>query len=133
MKDVSLIANAKEETAMGHFGRITSLKDLPSDKKMIAYIKEAMQLNDEGKKLVKRKPTVTTQFVVPDYIIKAIKKNKKAFAPFDAFPQSHKKEYALWIDEAKTEETKSKRIAQTIEWLEEGKPRNWKYMDKYKK
>jgi uncharacterized protein YdeI (YjbR/CyaY-like superfamily) len=133
MKDVSLIANAKEETAMGHFGRITSLKDLPSDKKMIAYIKEAMQLNDEGKKLVKRKPTVTTQFVVPDYIIKAIKKNKKAFATFDAFPQSHKKEYALWIDEAKTEETKSKRIAQTIEWLEEGKPRNWKYMDKYKK
>ena len=133
MKDVTLIANAKEETAMGHFGRIASLKDLPSNKKMIAYIKEAMQLNDEGKKVVKTKPATTTEFIVPDYIIKAIKKNKKAFTTFDAFPQGHKKEYVLWIDEAKTEETKNKRIVQTIEWLEVGKPRNWKYMDKYKK
>lgn len=64
---------------MGHMGRITSLKDLPADKKMIAYITEAMQLNELGIKLpAKAKSTEKKEIAVPDYFRKALTKNKKA-------------------------------------------------------
>lgn len=131
MKDKTLMQNAKSESAMGHLGKITSLKDLPSDKKMISYIKEAMKLNDEGVKLPPRgKASQKKDVVVPDYFLKALKKNKTAFNVFDDFSPSHKREYVEWITEAKTEETRSRRIATAIEWMSEGKPRNWKYMKK---
>ncbi len=131
MNDPTLILNAKSETAMGHLGRITSLKDLPSDKKIIGHIKEAMKLNNEGIKVVKAKPTTNEELIVPDKILKAIKKNNTAYKTFEAFSASNKKEYIYWITEAKTEATKEKRLAQAIEWMAEGKPRNWKYMKKY--
>ena len=127
----SLMENAKGETAMGHLGRIASLKDLPFDKKIIGYIKEAMKLNDEGIKVVKAKPVKEKESVVPEDVVSSIKKNKKAFATFSAFSASNKKEYIQWITEAKTEATKEKRLIQAIEWMAEGKPRNWKYMKKY--
>lgn len=127
MKDQVLVANAKTEEAMGHLGRITSLKNLPSDKKMIAWIKEAMKLNDEGKKITRPKPTQRKELEMPVYFTKALQKNKKAKQVFDNFAYSHKKEYLQWVIEAKTEETKNKRIALAIEWIAEGKLRNWKY------
>lgn len=130
MKDKSLMENAKGETAMGHLGRITRLEDLPSDKKMIAYIREAMKLNDAGIKVVKKKPTTTTELVVPDYFLKELKKNKAARNTFETFSPSNKKEYVMWITEAKTEDTRVKRMEQALEWMAEGKPRNWKYMKK---
>jgi uncharacterized protein YdeI (YjbR/CyaY-like superfamily) len=128
MKDPSLMANAKSEMAMGHLGRITSLKDLPSDKQMIAYIKEAMKLNDEGLKVKKEKSTVKKEIKTPEDLMIALKKNKKAFTIFEKFPPGHKKEYILWIEEAKREETRKNRIEQTVVWVAEGKQRNWKYM-----
>ncbi len=82
MKDKVLMENARSESAMGHLGRITSLKDLPSDKKITAWIKEAMKLNEEGKKVVKAKPVVKKDLVIPAYIPLAIKKNKKAWGIF---------------------------------------------------
>ncbi len=127
MKDKALHEIAKSEVAMGHLGRITSLKDLPADKKIIGWIKEAMKLNDEGKKLVKVKPAEKKELMVPDYFIKAVQKNKKALAVFEAFTPGCKKEYVQWITEAKTEETRNKRLAQAIEMMAEGKKRNWKY------
>jgi len=126
MKDPVLMDNARAETAMGHLGRITSLKDLPADRKISAWIKEAMKLNEEGIKLAKPK-TASTPAAVPDYFLNAIRKNKKAFATFQKFPPSHIKEYVVWITEAKREETREKRIEQAIEWMAEGKDRNWKY------
>ena len=131
MKDKKLMANAKSETAMGHLGRITSLKDLPSDKVLLSYIKEAKKLNDDGVKL-SAKPVANEkkELVVPNYFQKALKKNKPALKIFEGFSPSHKREYVEWITEAKTEETRNKRIATTIEWLSEGKPRNWKYIKK---
>ena len=127
MKDKALLEIAKSELAMGHLGRITSLKDLPTDKKIIGWIKEAMKLNDEGKKLVKVKPVEKKELIVPDYFIKAVQKNKKAWTVFEAFTPGCKKEYVQWITEAKTEETRNKRLAQAIEMMAEGKKRNWKY------
>lgn len=131
MKDKVLMDNARSESAMGHLGRITSLKDLPSDKKITAWIKEAMKLNVEGKKIIKAKPVVKKDLVIPAYIPAAIKKNKKAWGTFEQFSPSAKKEYVEWITEAQSEETKNKRLSQAIEWMAEGKPRNWKYMKEY--
>lgn len=129
MKDKTLIANAKSESAMGHYGKITSIKDLPSDKKIIAHITDAMILNEKGIKLPPRKIiTAKKEIVVPDYFLKQLKKNKKAFTTFKNFSPSHKREYIEWVTEAKTDETKNRRMETAIEWMTEGKSRNWKYM-----
>jgi uncharacterized protein YdeI (YjbR/CyaY-like superfamily) len=131
MKDKTLVGNAELESAMGHYGKITSLKDLPPDKKIIAHIKEAMMLNDKGIKVPPRKATTTKkEIVVPVYFLKQLKKNKKALATFESFSPSHKREYVEWITEAKTDETKNRRMETAIEWMSEGKSRNWKYMKK---
>lgn len=129
MKDKTLMQNAKSESAMGHLGKITSMKDLPSDRKLISYIKEAVKLNDEGVKLPVKKKS-GKEISVPDYFLKTLKKNKAAFNTFNNFSPSHKKEYIEWITEAKTDETRNRRIVKAIEWMSEGKPRNWKYMKK---
>lgn len=131
MKDPVLKETAASEVAMGHLGKITSLKDLPSDKKITSWIKEAMKLNDDGVKMVKTKPVKTTELVVPSYFTKALQKKKKALSCFESFSASAKKEYVSWVDDAKSEDTRDKRMEQSIEWLAEGKPRNWKYMKKY--
>lgn len=127
MKDPILRETAQSEVAMGHLGRLTSLKDLPSDKKMTAWIKEAMKLNEEGKKVIKPKTAEKKELVVPDYFSKAISKNKKAQKKFDEGSYSFRKEYVLWVAEAKTEETRNSRLKTSIEWISEGKARNWKY------
>ncbi|HCY75395.1 MAG TPA: hypothetical protein DHV28_05700 [Ignavibacteriales bacterium] len=131
MKDKTLISNAESESAMGHYGKIKSLKDLPSDKKIISHIKDAMKLNDLGIKLPPRKvKSVKKELSVPDYFLKQLKKNKKAFTVFENFSTSHKREYVEWITEAKTDETKNRRMETAIEWMSEGKSRNWKYTRK---
>ncbi len=126
MSDKKFLENSKLESAMGHLGRITCLKDLPSQKVLIKYIKEAAKLNDSDVKLPSKKKE-KKELEIPDYFTKELKKNKKALAAFEAFSYSHKKEYVEWITEAKTEPTRNKRIATTLEWLAEGKSRNWKY------
>ena len=119
-------------TSMGHFGKLTSLDDLLPDKKIIALIKKAMKLNDEDVKLPQRIPVKkgSKTLEVPEFILKAIAKNKTAKSTFENFSYSHKKEYVEWITEAKTETTRQKRLKTTIEWLSEGKGRNWKYGEK---
>lgn len=129
MSNPTLQENAQGETAMGHLGRLTSIKDMPSDRSITADIKEAMKLNEQGIKLTK-KPTQKEEIPVPDYFKKALTKNKKAKTAFEEFSLSHRNEYVQWITEAKTETTRDKRMAQTIEWLSEGKSRNWKYTKK---
>ena len=117
----------KNKTAMGSFGRITSLKDLPSDKVMVGLIHQAMELNEKGVKVPKKPPTAKKDVVVPLDLSKALAKNKTAKSTFEKFSPSHKREYVEWIEEAKTEPTRNKRLATTVEWLSEGKSRNWKY------
>jgi uncharacterized protein YdeI (YjbR/CyaY-like superfamily) len=70
------------------------------------------------------------ELIVPDYFLKELRRNKAALNTFETFSPSNKKEYVMWITDAKTEETRAKRIEQALEWMEEGKPRNWKYMKK---
>ena len=67
---------------------------------------------------------------MPDYFLKALTKNKKAKQVFENFAYSQKKEYLMWITEAKTEDTINKRMATALEWMAVGKGRNWKYEKK---
>lgn len=120
----------KGGSAMGHLGRITNLKDLPPDKVLIDFVKQAKKLNDDGIKLPSKPKRPKDELVIPDYFTNALKKNKKAFEVFNNFSHSHKKEYVEWITEAKTEKTRNKRITTAIEWITESKSRNWKYMKK---
>ena len=113
--------------AMGNLGRITSVKDLPPDKAMIDFIKQAKKLNDEGVKLAPRLTKERKELIIPDYFTNALKENKKAQTNFENFSYSHKKEYIEWITEAKTESTREKRMERAIEWIAEAKGRNWKY------
>ena len=128
MKDQWLKENAEMENAMGHYGKITSLEDLPADKIIMAHIKEAMKLNDEGIKVPRTKPGKASPIETPGYFLKEIRKNKNAWSNWEKFSNSHKKEYVEWIVDAKREETRDKRMQQAIEWIAEGKGRNWKYV-----
>ena len=111
---------------MGNLGRITSVKDLPSRKVLGGYVKAAMRLNEDGVVVHKRKAP-KPEAAVPPELAAALKKNRKAAATWEKFPPGHRREYATWIAEAKREETKAKRVAQAVEWMAEGKARNWKY------
>jgi uncharacterized protein YdeI (YjbR/CyaY-like superfamily) len=94
---------------------------------MVGLIRQAMELNEKGVKVPKKPATRKKDLVVPDELAKVLSKNKKAKTVFDNFSYSQKKEYVEWITEAKTEPTRNKRLATTVEWLSEGKRRNWKY------
>ena len=130
MKNSQKMFEKYGKTAMGHLGQIKSLKDLPPDKVLIAGIKEAMKLNEDGIKTPKSKPVKKEDIKTPDYFMTALKKNKKALETFQNFSASHVREYVEWITEAKTEATRNKRIETALEWLSEGKSRNWKYIKK---
>jgi len=130
MKNSQKMFEKYGKTAMGHLGQIKNLKDLPPDKVLIAGIKEAMKLNDAGVKILKSKPVTKEDINTPDYFMTALKKNKKALETFQNFNASHVREYVEWITDAKTEATRNKRIETALEWLSEGKSRNWKYIKK---
>lgn len=117
----------KNKTAMGSFGRITSLKDLPSDKVMIGLIHQAVELNEKGIKTAKKPAVIKKELIIPEDLTQELSKNKKAKSHFDGFSYSKKKDYVEWITGAKSEATRIKRLATTIEWVAEGKGRNWKY------
>jgi uncharacterized protein YdeI (YjbR/CyaY-like superfamily) len=128
MNDFEKVLNPGGKTAMGHFGQLKSVTDLPADNILLQYIKEAARLNEEGIKAKRKaRPAVKAKLIVPAFFKKALSKNKKALATFEGFSYSNKKDYVEWITEAKTEATREKRMATTIEWLAEGKIRNWKY------
>jgi uncharacterized protein YdeI (YjbR/CyaY-like superfamily) len=115
---------------MGQFGKLKTLSDLPADRMLLGYIKEAARLNEEGiKRPVKPRPKVKKELVVPDFFATALKKNNRALATFEGFSYSHKKEYVEWITEAKGEDTRQRRMTTAIQWITEGKSRNWKYMN----
>ena len=120
----------KGREAMGQFGRITSLKDLPPKKTLAGYVRKAMALNVEGVKAPARaRPKLARDVVVPDYLSAALEDKPGASAHFQAFSPSAKREYVEWLLDAKTEVTRLRRLEQAVEWIAEGKQRNWKYMN----
>lgn len=118
-----------QDDAMGQFGRLTAISDLPNDRILTGYIRKAAQLNEAGiKRPAPVRSKIRKELVVPDYFTAALKRNKKAQTTFENFSYSHKKEYVEWIVEAKREETREQRMKTAVEWLGQGKAKHWKYV-----
>lgn len=130
MKRAPGLGRAAGQTAMGNFGRITSLADLPKASLLVALVKQAAALNETGAKIKRAVPKVRKELKVPAYFLSALRKNKRASDTYTGFSPSAKREYVLWVIEAKTEETRNTRLATSVEWMAKGRPRNWKYMQK---
>ncbi|HEV2452705.1 MAG TPA: YdeI/OmpD-associated family protein [Verrucomicrobiae bacterium] len=109
------------------YRRLTALAELPDDKTLLRYIREAVALNESGTKASTRRKTKTKEIVVPDDIAAAFAKNKKSGATFGKLSPSQRREYIEWITRAKREETRIRRIKTAMDWLAAGKPLNWKY------
>ena len=118
---------ARTKDAMGQFGRITSVRDLPGEKALVKLVKRAAALNDEGVSVVREKRATPPVKTPPD-LMAALRANNKALATYEGFSQSMRREYVDWITNARTEETRTRRLETAVEWMAEGKPRNWKYL-----
>ena len=115
-------------SAAGQFGRITSIGDLPDEKKLARIIKTAAKLNDDGVKAPPMRKGPRPALAAPPDLLKAINQKKKAKATFAAFPPGQRREYIAWILEAKQPATRERRIETAVGWMAEGKVRNWKYV-----
>ncbi|HEX8031316.1 MAG TPA: YdeI/OmpD-associated family protein [Vicinamibacterales bacterium] len=115
-------------SAAGQFGRITTLKDLPSDKELTRILKIAKKLNDDEVKAPSIRKGPRPALKAPPDLLAALSKNNKALATFEGFPPGQRREYIAWILEAKQAATRANRLKTAVEWMAEGKARNWKYM-----
>lgn len=115
-------------SSAGQFGRITSLDDLPNDRELAKIIKFARKLNDDEVKAPPMRKGPRPALKPPADLLAALSKNKKAKSTFDNFPPGQQREYVAWVVEAKQAETRARRIATAVEWMAEGKVRNWKYV-----
>jgi uncharacterized protein YdeI (YjbR/CyaY-like superfamily) len=113
--------------AMGQMGRITRVADLPTKKVLTGQIKKAMALNDAGIKVQRIKGPTKKPLATPPDLARALKANRAARKAFDGFSPSARRDYVEWLLEAKTEATRSRRLETAVEWISEGKTRNWKY------
>jgi len=130
MKDPKGYLEGKSRTAMGNLGRMASLSDLPPDSVILGFIRQAVKLNEQGMKVERSTPTAKKPLRVPPALKNALAKSSKARTTFENFSPSHKRDYIEWISEAKSVETRKRRTATAIEWMSQGKARNWKYMGK---
>lgn len=122
------IGTDRSDDAMGQFGRITSIADLPDEATFAALVCDAVALIDSGEGKIKRpKAAPKPEPVVPDELAEALRSDAAAAANFAAFRPGCRREYCEWIGEAKRPETRTKRAEEAIGWIAEGKRRNWKY------
>ncbi|WP_353147435.1 YdeI/OmpD-associated family protein [Chryseobacterium sp.] len=129
MKTIREIETTAERSSMFSLGKVTRIEDLPSQPQLKKAIREAMELTDMGVIMKKTAPS-KTEIEVPDYFQSALENQPKALEIFEKASPSFRKEYISWITEAKTEATRNKRLEQSLEWITEGKGRNWKYQKK---
>lgn len=128
-RHVEVMGGERPAEGMGSFGKLASLDDLPAKRTLAALLKRAAALNASGTKPVRAavKKTPAPPPELPADFAAGLAGVPAARRTWDAFSPSHRREYLEWILEAKRDETRAKRIAQAVEWLAEGKPRNWKY------
>jgi hypothetical protein len=119
--------DAKWKEAMGSFGCLKSVRDLPSKAVLKQLVKRAMKLNDEGAKAPLSKRGKRAPIPTPADLKAALAKKAKARKTYESFPPSAQRDYNEWLVEAKQKATREKRLATAIEWLAAGKRRHWKY------
>ena len=120
---------SRADEAMGQFGRLTTVSDLPAKRVFAGYVKKAMELNEAGVKVMRVRTTPRPRLKPPPPFQAALGKNRKALTHWSAFSPSMQREYIEWITEAKRDDTRDRRIATAVAWIAEGKSRNWKYMN----
>ncbi len=129
-KHALVMGEESQQEGMGSLGKLRGA-DLPPRKQLVALIRKAARLNEQGVKMPavrKRCAKKPMPKLLPELeAALALTKHAKARATFEAFAPSHRREYIEWIAEAKRAETRERRLAQALEWLAKGKPRNWKY------
>lgn len=123
----ALVMGDAERDGMGSYGKLASPRELPPKARMQADLKQAMKLNEQGVKSPARRAAPKPPPEIPVDLAAALQGNRAAKSTFEAFPPGCRREYIDWIVEAKRGETRAKRLAQAIEWMAEGKRRNWKY------
>lgn len=129
MTDPRLKAGKDLKPIQRFLGKITKTSDLPTDEEFAAMLKEAMLLNESGIKIARQKSETDKPkvFETPDYLIAALAAKPEAKDVFESKSNSFRKEYIIWITDAKTDETRQKRISEALEWIAEGKGRFWKH------
>lgn len=128
-KDALLFDREKNgpKEAMGQFGRLTHVSELPNEEILVGYVRKAAELNDAGIKVARPAKKPATALKMPEHFTAALQKNARARKTFESFSPSKRKDYIEWVSEAKRDETRRQRIATSIAWLAEGKAHNWKY------
>jgi len=129
MKTIQNLKTHAEKSNMFSLGKITRMEDLPAKPELKKIILEAIELTDMGVK-IKKTAAAKTEIPIPEYFQNALDQNEKALEVFQTASPSFRKEYIHWITDAKTETTRNKRMEQALEWIAEGKGRNWKYEKK---
>jgi hypothetical protein len=125
--------DAVSDAAMGQFGRMTALGELPDDARLTAYVHKALELNAAGVKApwqarrAAASKAAPRPVVIPEVLSTALQARPEVAARFEAMSPSARRDYAEWIAEAKRDDTRAKRLATALEWIDEGKSRNWKY------
>jgi uncharacterized protein YdeI (YjbR/CyaY-like superfamily) len=124
-----LETNHSSVGAMGQFGKISSIDELPSDAALDRLIREAAELakSAPAPRKAKHEPKPAPQ-MHPEFA-RALAKAPKAKSTLEGFPPSAQRDYFEWISEARQDATRQKRIATAVEWLSEGKRRHWKYQN----
>ena len=123
----ALVMGDAARDGMGSYGRMATLQDLPPKATMRADLGKAMRLNRDGVKPERRRSAPKAAADVPADLAAALQRNPAAKAAFDGFPPGARRDYIEWIVEARRDDTRAKRLAQAVEWMAEGKRRNWKY------
>ncbi len=117
--------NASDE-AMGQYGRLTSLAGLP-EAEIAALLVEAMALIESGEKAPREQKAPRPPLPLHPAFEAALRADRAAWAAWSGFPSGKVRDYCEWINDAKQDATRDKRIAQAVEWIAQGKGRNWKY------
>lgn len=127
MDDARLKANDSLPAAKRFMGKLTDVADLPPNRELKSWIKEAMALNEQGVKLPARESRTPKEVDMPAAFAEKLQANPKITKIFESKSPSFQKEYKVWIGEAKTDATRDKRIEEAMAWIAEGKGRFWKY------
>ena len=121
-----ILDDAKAREGMGHFGKITSMEDLPEKEILLGYVRKAAELNEKGVK-PRKKATAKSEVEMPEDFASALEDVEGALDRFQGMSPSHRREYVEWITEAKRNDTRRRRIRKAVDQIASGKSLNWKY------
>ncbi|NNE05487.1 MAG: hypothetical protein HKN15_07165 [Xanthomonadales bacterium] len=126
MKDPAGLFDNPRRTQITAF-KLRTLDDLPAREVFAAYLREAIELNERGVKLPVANKNPEREVAIPEDLSAALKNSPDARSVFESLSYTHRKEYVDWLNEAKRDATRTRRLETAIEWISQGKPRNWKY------